>query len=176
MDRNIFPDIPTKKAFACVIMALVMLVCVSTIQPVTANPQFIIASWDYPDEYGQGIDLFGFYENSTGAWLPYGDAYEPDQSYIIDWNGSVFIKFRCYAFLNSTLTGAIDEADGKNFQQHRVNVSSLGESVFSQQNFTYYNINTAFDPMWYYGYEVVLNFLPLQGTLYTVTVTYEIFW
>ena len=141
-----------------------------------AKAQFVLASWDYPDEYGQGIDLFGFYENSTGSWLSYGDAYEPDQSYTIDWNNSVFIKLRCYAFFNSTLTGAIDVADGKNYLRHRVNVTSLGTSVFSQQNFTYYSNSTILAPMWYYGYEVVLNFLPIGGEIYTVTVDYEIFY
>lgn len=137
---------------------------------------FTLASWDYPDEHGQGINLFVFYENSTGSWVSFGSVYEPDQSYIVNWNTSGSIKLRCYAFFNSTLTGASDVGDGKNYQQHYVSVVTARTTVFSQQNFTYYNNNTVLDPMWYYGYEVVLNFIPQQGERYTVTVTYEIYY
>ena len=174
--EKVIPIIPVHKSVAIIIMALICLVGVATIQPAKANPQFIISSWEYPDEYGQGINLFAFYENSTGAWVEYGDAYEPDQSYIVNWNTSGSIKLRCYAFLNSTLTGAIDEDDGKNYLRHNVTVTSAGQSIFSQSNFTYYNFADILDPMWYYGYEVVLNFLPLEGQVYIVTVTYEVFY
>ena len=164
-----------KKAGALIVVLLTLgLLFVSIPQ---AKAQFVLASWDFPDEYGQGLNLFGFYENSTGSWLSFtGSVYEPDQSYIINWNTSGSIMLRCYAFLNSTLTGAIDEADGKNYQQHNVIVTSGGQTVFSQQNFTFYNFEDLADPMWYYGYEVVLNFLPQTGSLYTVTVTYEVFY
>ncbi len=154
-----------------VLMVLTLLVL--PIQP--AKAQFVLAEWDYPDEYGQGINLFAFYENSSGSWLSFGDAYEPDQSYIVDWNISGFIKLRCYAFFNSTLTGAADVEDGKNYLRHNVTVTSAGTTVFNQQNFTYYSNTTIEDPMWYYGYEVILNFIPVSG-IYTVTVIYEVFY
>ena len=143
--------------------------------PQNVSSQFVIASWDFPDEYGQGIDTITVYENSTGSWVSVGN-YEYDEASTLDWNESIGIKLKVWTWFNSTLTGAGSTAEGKLLQQHRVNVSSLGESVFSQQNFTYSNVYTEAAPMWYYVYEVVLNFLPVAGEIYLVVVTYEIFW
>ena len=143
--------------------------------------QFVVSSWDYPDEYGQGIDAFVIYENSTGSWLeldpPYDGLYDWEETYVIPWEVGVGIKIRCYAFQNSTLTGASDTNDGKNYQRHSVIVKNFVDStVFSQQNFTYDSVNDVLDPLWYYGYDVVLNFIPLIGEYYTVTVLYEVYY
>ena len=53
------------------VVVLVISVCpVSTQQPEqTDTAKFVLAEWDYPDEYGQGIYGFRFYENSTGSWV-----------------------------------------------------------------------------------------------------------
>ena len=149
--------------------------------PQPNNPRFVIASWDYPDEYGQGIEKLSVFSNETGSWLPAnwaGDsARDYDESSVFEWNASIFIRLNCWTWFNSTLTGAIDWEDGKNYQRHAVNVTSLGTTVFSQQNFTYASAFPAINPpMWYYEYEVILNFLPLVGQIYTVTVTYDVFY
>lgn len=150
----------------------------SIVKELEQPAKFVLASWDFPDEYGQGIPYFEFFENSTGSWVSLEYYYEYFNSYIVEWNASVFIKLRCTTIFNNTLIGAIDTDDGKLYQQHSVIVTTPSESepVFSQQNFTYYSANTVLEPMWYYEYEVVLNFLPVGGEIYTVTVTYEIYW
>ncbi len=144
-----------------------------------ARAQFIIAGWDYPDEYGQGIVNFEVWGNATGSWM-LSTSYAHSDSGGIEWYPNASIKLICNTWFNSTLTGASDVADGKNLQRHSVVVTSSesrGTSVFSQQNFTYIFGEDAIDPpMWYYGYYVVLNFLPVSGVLYTVTVTYEVFY
>ena len=145
--------------------------------------QFIIASWSFPDEYGQGIDGIRFYENSTGSWLdaPYyldgGVFYYLhyyQTGYTLNWSSGVGIKLRVYTVFNSTLTGAIDEADGQNYQRHNVVVRSGGITIFSQQNFTYYDVESVTE-MWWYKYDVILGFIPADGQIYTVAVTYEIY-
>ena len=145
--------------------------------------QFVLASWDYPDEYGQGIDGFRFYENSTGSWVaaPYyndlGTFYylHSYDDYSLNWSEGVAMKLRTYCILNTTLTGAIDEADGQNYQRHSISVTSGGAPVFNQQNFTYFDVTPWADiPM--YEYDVILEFLPVAGAIYTVVVTYEIYW
>ena len=45
------------KLIGFAIIASICAMLLVTIQPVNAQAQFVIASWDYPDEYGQGIDL-----------------------------------------------------------------------------------------------------------------------
>lgn len=156
------------------------------VQPVAVQPttaQFVIASWDHPDEYGQGVYGIRFYENSTGSWVAapfYNDLgtfyfLHSYDDYTLNWSAGVAMKLRCYTILNTTLTGAIDEADGQNYQRHSVVVTSAGTTVFSQQNFTYYDV-TPWEDIPQYEYEVVLNFLPVGGEIYTVVVTYEIYW
>ena len=150
--------------------------------PQNVSSQFVIASWDYPDEYGQGIESLEVFSNQTGSWLPANWAGDAEREYFessdFDWNASIFIKLSCWTWFNSTLTGATDWEDGENYHRHRVDVTTInGTVVFSQQNFTFASAFPAIDPpMWYYEYEVILNFLPIAGEIYTVIVTYEIFW
>lgn len=164
-----------KKAVASIIVLLTVLVLVASVPP--AKAQFVLAVWDYPDEYGQGIESFILYENSSGSWSQYGGKRYYSEANLYNWSANVAIKLRCYTWINSSLVGAADDAEAKNLQQHSVTVSNGTGTVFSQQNFTqilyYPGINP---PLWYYAYEVVLNFIPDYGLTYVVTVTYEIFY
>lgn len=163
-----------QKVSACIIGVLALLLLIVTVPP--ARAQFVVASWEYPDDYGQYIEAFSVYENSTGAWV-YVDSTFPDESGIYDWEVGAHIKLYCHTWFNSTLTGAVSKVDGQKYQRHDVNVTMLGESVFSQQNFTYEAADSGINPpMWYYTYSVILGFTPISGGYYTVTVTYEIFW
>jgi hypothetical protein len=168
-----------KKILSVIVALCICLSLLALIPQAKAQPKFVIASWDYPDEYGQGIDAFGVYENSTGSWLAVGGfvpnvAYNEEGSF--DWNASLGIKIRVYCLINSTLVGFGSVAEGKLYQQHDVVVTqSNGTVVFSQQNFTYF-AGGAIDEMYEYDYDVVLNFLPDYGEIYTVTITYEIYW
>ncbi len=178
----------TKLIAWAIVMSLVLMIGFSTIRPVIpeqlGKAQFVIAEWDYPDEYGQGIDGLKFYENSTGGWVAapyYTDAgtffylnyYET--GYTLNWSAGVGFKLRVFSVLNVTLVGAGDIAEGKNYQRHNVTVTSAGITVFSQENFTYYD-SAWTPPLVVYEYDVVLNFLPISGLIYTVIVTYEIYW
>ena len=151
------------------------------------QPVFTIAIWNYPDDYGQGIDGFRFYENSTGSWLsaPYytdlGEFYylhSYDSGYFINWSASVAIKLRVYTVVNATLTNNTDVNIGKNYHRHNVTVlNQYGVTLFSKQNFTYYD-GTYFTPeeeIWY-EYDVVLNFLPNYGQIYQIIVNYEVYY
>ncbi|MCK4822043.1 hypothetical protein KA005_40140 [bacterium] len=160
-----------------------MSLLVASVPP--ARAQFVIAAWEYPDEYGQGIDGMKFWENSTGSWVaaPYytnlGVFYYVNPSiddYTYNWTAGAAMKMRVDTVLNSTLTGATDLADGQNYQQHNVTVTHLGIIIFSQQNFTYSFSDDTGAPMYYYEYEVILNFILEYGQIYTVTLTYEIFY
>jgi len=176
------------------ILALVVLVCLplgllSLPQGIQQNEiskgpvKFIISSWVFPyDEYGQGISRITIAQNSTGAWLPLSDAdsgkdYDEDSSIEFSDIGAS-IRLTVYTWFNSTLTGAPNFTLGKNYHQHNVIVSiPNGTILFSQQNFTYGGCAPAIDPpLWYYHYVVVLNFLPERGNIYTVTVTYEVYY
>ena len=74
--------------------------------PIAKNKtQFALASWVFPDEYGQGIDRIFVQENSTGFWVDIGVASYPDgRNNVLDWNVSVGIKLRVYTRLNETLS------------------------------------------------------------------------
>lgn len=164
-----------RKSLAVLVSALALLVLVASIPP--AKAQFAIASWDFPDQYGQGITKFLIYENSSGSWVQFGDYVNYGDDGSFNWNVSVGIKLRCWALFNSTLTGAATTAEGKLYQRRNVSVTNReGATVFSQQNFTYVAVDTGLDPLWLYSYDVVLNFLPQYGQAYAVTIIYEVFY
>jgi hypothetical protein len=118
--------------------------------------------------------MLTLYENSTGSWVKVNGNYDYTETFVFELNESIGIKIKCWTYFNSTLTGAEDTNDGKNYQRHNITVTLYG-TVFSQQNFTYSNANVEGDPMWYYTYEVVLNFLTIAG-YYTVTVEYGVYY
>ncbi len=153
---------------------MLLFALVAVIQP--AKAQFVFAEWDFPDEYGQGIDLFTIYGNSTGSWVQVGGNWHYYEPSSLDWYTNASIKLVCFAHLNTTHVGAISEPDGKNYIQHNVTVFSAGVLIFSQQNFTYVTVQDIGAPMLRYVYSVILNFVPVSGMIYTVTVTYEVFY
>jgi hypothetical protein len=161
------------------VITIVLILGVFLARPPQTNAQFVIAAWEYPDEHGQGIDFINIYENTTGSWVlvshpSYGNSIEPDETAIFNWTTSMIMKIRCGVTLNATVTGASSVADGKNFLRHSVVISSAGTIVFSQQNFTYQSGNDL--GLYWYDYDCIFEFLPIAGQIYTVIVTYEIFW
>ena len=162
------------KVCASILVALTVLILIISVPQ--AKAQFVLASWTGPDEYGNGFNGFEVYGNSTGSWVQVGGAYNATDAHDIEWEVGVGIKLRCWTFLNSTKVGATDTADGKNYLQHNVTVTNFGETIFSQQNFTYFFVSDTLDPIWLYGYEVVLNFIPEYGQIYTVTIIYEVYY
>jgi len=168
-----------KTLTAVMIVTVLSVLLIATPRP--AYAQFVLAAWDHPDQYGQGIQRFFIYENSTGSWLSWG-VYEYDDAdaHFFQWNASVFIKIRVFTWLNATLLGLTGEgehqSDGIPFFRHNVTVTTLGETIFSQSNFTYSWGSSYFTPMWSYEYDVILDFVPLEGYTYTVTITYEVYY
>ena len=166
-----------KTTVSIIICAIICTMLVVSIPQAKANSQFVIASTGYPDEFGQGIYTVWVYENSTGVWEPFGDYRLYNESLVWEWNASAVINIHFLTWFNNTLIGAINGTDGKNYQQHSIDVTlSNGTSIFSQQNFTFTSVSVANDPMWFYNYYVILDFLPMAGEIYTVTVTYELWW
>ena len=164
-----------------VILALVTIFCillssVTLLEPFnnrTTSARFVLSSYTL-DQYGQGFSGFDAEENSTGEWLdiqPYGGI--PDDFNI---TYGMYLRFKVDTILNSSLVGASDLADGKNYFRHSISViDNNGTSVFSQSNFTYFN-SADVGGMYYYSYHIILNFLPLTGMIYRAILTYEVFY
>jgi hypothetical protein len=181
-----------KGAVIAFLFLLVIFIATAPELPIVPEPnktvKFVFATWDHPDQYGQGIDGFRLYENSTGSWEPawfsWGYYVEHDDSEheVFVWNASIFIMLRVWSTINATLVGASDADEGENYHRHNVTVTDRADvTVFEQQNFTYVNgvegwLYEPFDDLLYYEYTIVLNFLPLPLEVYTVSVLYEVFW
>ena len=165
-----------KKAYASIFVLLAIFILFVSVPPV--KTQFVLAEWDYPDEYGQGIRGIQIYENSSGSWVQFYYCHYDDSYDTYDWNESVGIKLIVHTMLNSTLVGAADSDEAKLYQRHSVTVlNKSGAVIFSQQNFTYVDVNNeTYHPLWLYRYEVIFDFLPELMQVYTATVIYEIFW
>ena len=171
------------KIIASVVLVLTASLMIVSIPPAQAQPKFALATWDYPDAYGQGIDSFVLYSNSTGSWVVvdtwyYDDLYPaPDP---VPWNASQAIKLRVRCTMNTTLVGTSNPELGQNYIRHDIVVTDqLDAEVFVQQNFTYETEAHDFaiyPGIIFYYYYVIFDFLPISGELYTVEVTYEVYY
>ena len=174
------------------VIAIVAGLLISSL-PTTKATQFVLADSGFPDEYGQGIQGLWVWENSTGSWEPFyfarwDDVPAADPPYYFEWNASTGIKIVVFGYINYTHVGFSTVDEGKLYQRHYVSVVNQGSTlVFSQQNLTFFEDpelgisgagNTTYPPndVWYYLYEVILEFTQEHGEVYTVTVLYEIFW
>lgn len=154
---------------------------ISMIPQAEARPKFILSGWSYPDSYGQGIESIQIYENSSGSFSEITESpvqYDSSQSEAtLEWTAGVAIRLDVWTMLNCTLVGAASRTEGRNYNRHYVIVTdSSDNTVFSQQNFTYYYSNEDNYPLYTYVYRVTLDFLPETGEVYTVTIMYEIFY
>jgi len=164
-------------AVVCAMLTVVAL-GIATIPEARAQPKFIIASWSYPDEYGQGLYQIEVDENSTGAWVEYGEGgfYEAGDSLLFTWNASVGIRLVVYTRLNSTFTGIPDKDSWGPYQRLNVTMAqNNGTVVFSQENITTFYTSSAFGEIYRYGFMFVLEYLPLMNMIYKVTITYEVY-
>ncbi len=177
-----------KTTYAILLTILTLLVLVSTVPP--ARAQFVLAAWDFPGEYGQGIYGFFLRENSTGVFMPVGGPIIlPSNSCVFDWPANVAIGFDVRVYVNYTYIG-LSEPEGEaeynytaelhpalNYLRLNITVLCLGEIVFSQQNFTYSTQGGKIaGGVWYYAEECdITDFLPATGTVYTAIITYEVY-
>lgn len=138
------------------------------------NPEyatFTLSFEDTPDEYGQSLYAVTVFENSTGAWER---VYE-EFGTTFEWEPNVCAELHVFTTLNDTLVGCASTAEGQLYLQHAVDVTLYnGTSVFSQSNFTYYDGVDA--GLYYYEYTVILEFLPQMGAVYTITISYQIYY
>lgn len=166
-----------REVSAGLLVMMIMCVLVVTIQPVR-SAKFVLAAWDYPDDYGQGIEAARVYQNVSGSWVsltPF-DLTSGDSTALEINETATGVKILVKCWLNNTVVGAIDFEDGKNYLRHNVNLVLLGDTVFSLQNFTYTAGTDALDPMFYYQYEGIIPFSPVGGAIYMAVVTYEIYY
>jgi len=179
----------TRKTLGSIVIGLIVIGLIASTIPQTNSPadnppakaQFVLTSWNYPDEYGQGIYNIRPQENSSGAWLNF--VVPPwvysDNASVFDINNSISIKLLVAITVNYTLLDLIDPDDftlGRNFVRLNVTVTNSSSTVFSQNNLTYVEGAKIETGIWYYSYEVVLNFVTAYAQIYRATVTCEVFY
>jgi len=159
-----------KKTIGLLLVLVVSMILIVPIQP--AKAQFILASWDYPDEHGQGIVYFEVYNGSQllATW-------ESDEITSMEIYSDTNLTLAVYCWLNNDIVYADGFEDAKNYFRHSVIVSApSNSSVFSQQNFTYIDGSDTSAPMFWYRYDVILDIPFVDGESYTVVVTYEVYY
>lgn len=166
-------------AFAITVLAIFSAMMFVIPEPVKGC-KFILASWTYPDDYGQGIHSISAYTNASGSWVSVDGINWLSSSNVILWNQSNFIRLYVGSSVNKTLLSLSTPEEGANYIKHNVTVvDSFGVEVFSQQNFTLnwaiYDAGYAID-LYYYSHYVTLGFAPIDGQTYTVTLTCAIWW
>ena len=167
-----------KKLLGIAVIACVCTMLLVTIQP--ARAQFVIADYEFPADNGNGIAYIKAFIDGVASDTMY---YDPD-SYptntevnplAIDAGVSITLELECW--INGTFTGISSLAEGVNIMRHSVVVTcSNGTTIFSQQNFTYIIGGGGDAPMYFYRHDVILDFVPDYGQVYTATVIYELYY
>lgn len=124
----------------------------------TTSARFVIASWDYPDEYGQGIEEIYYqirWSNDTVREYGYTYPTNVSHSFEVPENGTVYLRFT--AWVNGTLVGISDPQETQNFIRYDINVTRLGVNVLTQQNFSYDGASGAAAPMYKIYYLIYLS-------------------
>lgn len=176
----------TKGILALVLVALVLGISVFSAYNIPREEQnerpkatFVIAGWDYPDSYDQGIEAIEVESNGTGSWVTVDTLFYDDSvaACTLEWDVGAAIRITAFTYFNSTLVGVSSRTEGQDYQRHYVIVTdSADDTIFSQQNFTYVYSDEDNWPLYYYGYRVVLDFIPIIGEVYTVEIMYEIYY
>lgn len=124
---------------------------------------------------GTGFDTIGAYIDEVYTHTFYDIDEGTNSSLEIDVSTTnITLLVQCW--LNGTAYDASSLTEGKNLVRHDVTVrSSNGTIVFSQTNFTYLNGFDYGDNLFWLQYAVELDFTVNYGTVYTVTVTYEVY-
>ena len=149
----------------------------TTIEPTFGESRFTIASWSFPDSYGQGIYEMLIDTNASGSWVTRYYLWSTNTTGPLGWNASEGMRICVSTLVNKSLTGVTTIDQAKLIVRHSVTVLDwTGALVYFKQNFTYTGYNTYFSGRYNMAYVQVLNFLPALGELYTVTVTYQIYW
>lgn len=162
-----------KKAFVITTVIVLLTIGLLVASIPSAKAQFVLASWDYPDEYGQGIPYISV-RNST-EWV---ETFEYFEEATLEVAVDANVTLAVFVWLNGTLVGISSSEEGKSIIRHSVVVSSpSNSSVFSQQNFTFMlDTGESNAPMYFYRYDIILDFPLIAGTIYTAVITYEIFY
>ncbi len=166
------------KLYAWVLlMAIVLGLGFASIQPTKAK--FVLAYDFSPDNDGNAVAYINAYFDGdyNGTMYNDPDSY-PDATptpTLEALEGTV-ITLRVGCWLNATYADVGSLAEGRNVIRHSVSVLAVNTSViWSQQNFTYFSGTDALAPMYFYDYDVILDFVPVSGQVYTVIIIYEVF-
>ena len=176
------------------ILAGLMIVLFATITLVglprqTQATQFILSSWAFPDEYGQGVYGVTPYQNSSGSFVTIpnpdtgiGFAYsENATTYNLNFTDNTALRFDVRVRLNYTqldlgLSHPADNATGRNHLRVNLEMFIASERVFLLQNMTYDSLwGLSETGIWWYSYVDIVNVILIAGQIYTVVITLQIF-
>ena len=169
-----------KKQVAYLLIMLISMMLVVSIQPTKAQAQFTLATWAYPDEYGQGIYSITPDENSSGTWAHIestpGFIYSTSENNSFTIDQGLSIRFDVRVLVNYTFLG-VSAAAALNLIRLNLTVTVLNNITFSIQNMTYNELGGDFgNGLWWYSFRDILNFETDYGTVYVTTVTYEVYY
>lgn len=159
------------------VVLVFMILAVSLTRLPQTNAKFVIAGWDHPDEYGQGIFAVTVYQYIDAFWWSLANFYwtntTSETTVMINHTGPVQIQMR--SWINNSVVGADNITDGQNYLQHYAEISLGGVGVvYSKQNATW-NYQNDYSGMFQYYYNMTFSgFSPQAGHFYTVVLIYEV--
>ena len=167
-----------KTLIVCAISCMLLFALGAVVQP--AKAQFVIAyDYDTSKDGNYMAYIIAYVDSVPNGTVYYNPTSYPDNTAIqpLDIQAGVNLTLAVFCWVNGTVTGISSLSEGLAIMRHNTTViCSNGTSVFSQQNFTYIIGTDGGAPMYFFRHDVILDFIPVSGEIYTVTVTYEVFY
>ena len=175
-----------RKKISILVVLVVLMMLILPIR--SAKAQFVLSSWSFPDEYGQGIYRIRVKENSTGAFLDIpnpvlGYWYHDNASNVrLNHSTTTALFFAVSVYFNYTKMGLEHPGDNQVARNLfkitiEMKLSLYDEVSWPQQNMTYDTfLGQVEEGIWAYTYTCLVEVLLVAGEIYTVVITYEIYY
>lgn len=166
------------------IVATITIIAILSVLIVAAPPsrsaKFFLSEWDFPDEYGQGIESLIIYQNVSGVWTaldPSGVNHTDELNiYNISEGQYASIRVVVKCLLNKTLVNVSSLSEGMNYIRHNGVLLHHNLPIITLENFTYWTGTTVDDPIYTYFYNATFVFSPIGGLSYMALIDCEIYW
>lgn len=156
--------------------------------PQTRGVQFFLSGWDYPDEYGQGIEVLWLQTNETGSWVTFPDTgrghlwflSDDDTSIALNYSSNMALRVEVDANINHTLFSfgpdKSENASARAIMRVGLTLSNRSGVIFSLDNMTWGgNCYDDSATVWAIDYVDIVDVILQPATIYFLRFTYEIF-
>ena len=162
-----------------VVMSLVLMIGFSTIPQTKARFVIAVLPYDTSKDGNFIASISAYYDSVFNDTMYYNPVSYPTEvpEPILEIDTAINLTLAVFCWVNGTIANISSLNEGLDIMRHSVVVTCInGTVVFSQNNFSYVVGGAGDAPMYFYRHDVILDFQREIGEIYTVIITYEVYY